>query len=386
MECKRCGNQDISYFYLGSKGYYCRKCISFKRVLIEEDLKPLDYLTNVENADYEFSYELTKYQLEASHKTLEHLKEGKNVLLKCITGAGKTDIVALSISYYLKKGLKVCYAIPRKEVVIELSGRFKKVFNKARVTAVYGGHHDELTGDLIICTTHQLFRYYQSFDLLILDEADAFPLSGNDTLMNIALRSCKGQYVFSTATVNDFLNLYLKKMKCEEVNLYVRPSLKPMYIPKVLYMPNLFIYLSLIFLLRKCPGQGIIFVSSKKMAVFVYRILKPFFSICYVYSDYEKRDENILKFRKGEYRLAVSTTVMERGLTLNLISIYVIYERQNAFDTSSLVQIVGRVRRGLNSEIGEAYIISSVYSKNIRECINQLKEANRKYELSLLRQ
>ena len=77
---------------------------------------------------------------------------------------------------------------------------------------------------------------------------------------------------------------------------------------------------------------------------------------------------------------------MERGLTLNLISIYVIYERQNAFDTSSLVQIVGRVRRGLNSEIGEAYIISSVYSKNIRECINQLKEANRKYELSLLRQ
>ena len=107
MECKRCGNQDISYFYLGSKGYYCRKCISFKRVLIEEDLKPLDYLTNVENVDYEFSYELTKYQLEASHKTLEHLKEGKNVLLKCITGAGKTDIVALSISYYLKKGLKV---------------------------------------------------------------------------------------------------------------------------------------------------------------------------------------------------------------------------------------------------------------------------------------
>lgn len=384
MECKRCGNQDISYFYLGSKGYYCRKCVAFKRILIEEDLKPLDYKTETLNSYYEFSYELTSYQLDASHKTLEYLKEGKNVLLKCVTGAGKTDIVAESISDYLRKGLKVCYAIPRREVVIELTGRFKKVFNKAKVTAVYGGHHDELTGDLIICTTHQLYRYYQSFDLLILDEADAFPLSGNDTLMNIALRSCRGQCVFSTATVNDFLNLYLKKMNCEEVNLYVRPSLKPMYIPKVLYMPNLFIYVSLICLLKKCPEQGIIFVSSKKMAVFVYRILKPFFSVCYVYSDYEKRNENIIKFRNGDYGFIVSTTILERGISLSKISIYVIFDRKNAFDTSSLVQIVGRVRRGLNSEIGEAYIISSVFSKDIRECLKQLKEANDKYEMSIL--
>lgn len=384
MECKRCGNQDISYFYLGSKGYYCRKCVTFKRILIEEDLKPLNYQIENENSDYEFSYELTSYQLEASRRTLEYLKEDKNVLLKCVTGAGKTDIVALSISYYLKKGLRVAYAIPRREVVIELTGRFKKVFNQARVVSVYGGHHDELTGDLIICTTHQLYRYYQSFDLLILDEADAFPLSGNDTLMNIALKSCRGQFVFSTATVNDFLNLYLKKMECEEVNLYVRPSLKPMYIPKVLYMPNLFIYLSLIFLLRKCPEQGIIFVSSKKMAVLVYRLLKPFFSVCYVYSDYEKRDENILKFRNGVYRYAISTTVLERGISLNRISVYILYDHPDAFDTSSLVQIVGRVRRGLNSETGEAYIISSVFSKDIRGCINQLKEANRKYEVSVL--
>ena len=186
MECKRCGNQDISYFYLGSKGYYCRKCVAFKRILIEEDLKPLDYMTNTENSDYKFSYELTKYQLEASRRTLEYLKEDKNVLLKCVTGAGKTDIVAQSISYYLKKGLRVAYAIPRREVVIELTGRFKKVFNQARVVSVYGGHHDELTGDLIICTTHQLYRYYQSFDLLILDEADAFPLSGNEQNSEIA--------------------------------------------------------------------------------------------------------------------------------------------------------------------------------------------------------
>ena len=43
MECKRCGNKDKNYFYLGSRGYYCRKCIKFKRILLEEELYPLEY-------------------------------------------------------------------------------------------------------------------------------------------------------------------------------------------------------------------------------------------------------------------------------------------------------------------------------------------------------
>ena len=163
MECKRCNNSDISYFYLGSKGYYCRKCIGFKRILIKEDLAPFEYLINTNNADYRFSYELTTYQKKASQETLQYLNQGNNVLLKCITGAGKTDIVVQSIENYLKRGLRVCYAIPRKEVVIELGKRFRQVFYNADVCLVYGGHHEKLSGDLIICTTYQLFLYHSCF-------------------------------------------------------------------------------------------------------------------------------------------------------------------------------------------------------------------------------
>ena len=32
---------------------------------------------------------------------------------------------------------------------------------------------------LVICTTHQLLKYYQAFDLLIIDEIDSFPYAGN---------------------------------------------------------------------------------------------------------------------------------------------------------------------------------------------------------------
>ena len=190
MECRRCGNKDPSYFYKGSKGYYCRKCIGFARALIEEDIKPLDYEIGKGIYDYEFNYELTPNQKEASSRCYKALEYG-DVLLHCVCGAGKTEISVESISNYLSRGLKVCYAIARKEVVVELSERFKKIFPKAKVIGVYGGHHNELTGDLIVCTSHQLYRYHQSFDLLILDEVDAFPLIPDfPLLLQILMFSC----------------------------------------------------------------------------------------------------------------------------------------------------------------------------------------------------
>ena len=60
MECRRCGNKDINYFYSGSKGYYCRKCIKFSRLLIEEDLNSFNYDVNLGVEEYSFNFKLTK--------------------------------------------------------------------------------------------------------------------------------------------------------------------------------------------------------------------------------------------------------------------------------------------------------------------------------------
>jgi len=43
MRCVRCNNEDLSLFYLGSKGYYCRKCIGFKRQLLTDELDTYEY-------------------------------------------------------------------------------------------------------------------------------------------------------------------------------------------------------------------------------------------------------------------------------------------------------------------------------------------------------
>ena len=385
MECKRCGNKDPTYFYKGSKGYYCRKCVMFKRILLDEDLNKLDYDISKDAGEYHFDYPLTKYQQSASINTLNYLKQGYDVLLHCVCGAGKTEIVVKSISSYLSRGLKVCYAISRREVVIELAYRFQKIFENSNVVSVYGGHHSALNGDLIVCTTHQLFRYYKTFDLLVLDEVDAFPLSGNETLMNIAINSCKGNIVYSTATLNDFLKKYLKLREYKKVSLYVRPSLKPLIEPKIIFGFNTINILLLIILMKKETNQCIIFVSSKKKCVKLYKIFKLLFNCTYAYSDLDKRNENIFKFKNKEYKFIFSTTVLERGITIKDVDVIILYDRSDAFDKASLIQMTGRVGRNYKNPYGKAYILTNKINKDIKSCLKEIKEANKIYEMSILR-
>lgn len=386
MECKRCGNQDKELFYQGSRGLYCRKCAAFKRILLQEEPAAVDYEVASQSGDYHFNYPLTSYQLAASAKTKEYLLAGKDVLLYCVTGAGKTEIVVESISAFLKDGAKVCYAIARKEVVIELEKRFRTIFANAEVVALYGGHHERLSGDLIVCTTHQLFRFHNTFDLLVIDEADAYPLDGNETLMNISIRSCKGNIVFSTATLSPFLCKVLKGRNYKEVSLLIRPSLKPMVVPKTLYLSRLFLEVALFLILKKMKGQCIVFVDRKKDALYFYSLYKNFFSCTYVYSDLEQRNEHIQGFKERKYRFIFSTTVLERGVTIKDVNVIVIYMKEQAFSQASIIQMVGRVGRSIDNPGGLALIITNTYAKAITKAIAAIKEANNYYEMSVLHQ
>ena len=107
------------------------------------------------------------------------------------TGAGKTEMIYGVIEYALNLGHHVCLTMPRKELVIELAKRIQKQFFNIQPILVYGGHTECLEGQFIICTTHQLYRYPRMFDLLILDEYDAFPYRDNEVLENILMNSIK---------------------------------------------------------------------------------------------------------------------------------------------------------------------------------------------------
>ena len=384
MECKRCGNTDPSYFYNGSKGIYCRKCVRFKRILLDEEQEELLYDIDSNTSDYELSFELTKYQKEASNDICRYIENGYDVLLNSVCGAGKTELVVECIKSYIERGLKVCYAISRKEVVIELTNRYRSIFNKAKVCSVYGGHHDELTGDFIVCTTHQLFRYYKTFDLLILDEVDAFPLNNNEPLMNIAINSCKGRIIYSTATLNTFILKYIKKREYREVNLYVRPSLKPLIVPRIKYMPNLMSYLYLYKILKNSDKQWLVFVSSKKKSEWLYLIFKKLLNATYVYSDLDKRRKNINDYKTKKKQIIFTTTVLERGITIKDVNVVILYDRKGAFSKESLIQMCGRVGRNIDNPYGDLYIITSSLDKNVIRCKKEIEGDNKQYEMQVM--
>ena len=375
MECKRCGNKDPTYFYKGHRGYYCRKCIKFKRVLLDEDVEDVQYDISPDSFEYGFSYNLTSSQNEVSKKVRETICF-EDVLLLCVCGAGKTELSVESVSYFLERGLKVCYAISRKEVVIELAQRFSTIFPKAKVTAVYGNHHDEIFGDLIICTTHQLYRYHNCFDLLVLDEVDAFPLKGNRTLIDIALRSCRGHIIFSTATVDSDLKEVLSKRKYQTISLYTRPSNKPLVVPVVYKSIKLLCFFRLYKIMHNMTNQAIIFVQSKKQCSVLYTIFSKIYSSTYVYSDLNARNENINAFKNKKYKFIFSTTVLERGITIKDVNVIIVDFIKNKFDESSYVQMLGRVGRGIDNPFGEAYVLTSYKNKNVEDAINYINKAN----------
>ena len=66
--------------------------------------------------------------------------------------------------------MTVGIAVARRQVVLQLFERLKIIFPDLVVRAVCEGHTAEINGHLIVCTTHQLFRYHQFFDVLILDD------------------------------------------------------------------------------------------------------------------------------------------------------------------------------------------------------------------------
>ena len=151
MKCPRCLNTDPEYFYKGSRGWYCRRCISFGRAMIEEETESPKLAEIADGAqEYTLQYPLTPAQEKIAVQCAQ-LIDDTSVLINAACGCGKTELVVYSIAKMLKEKKKVCFAIPRRQVVLELRERLAQYFPKAKVIAVCGGHTKETDGDLIIC-------------------------------------------------------------------------------------------------------------------------------------------------------------------------------------------------------------------------------------------
>lgn len=373
FKCEVCGNEDISFTYFLNNKRYCRKCLRFQNTDILQD----DYIVE-ENSKLFLNYNLTKEQVEISNELIKNYNNNINSFVHAVCGAGKTEITLKIIEKCLKENKKVGFCVPRKDVVIELYTRLKPNFKNNKCISIYGGHTDDLKANLIILTTHQLYRFNNFFDLLILDEADAFPFKNNEVLQYIFKKSIKGNYIVISATYEK--NAFFLK-ECKKINLYKRFHGYKLPIPKIILKIGIFKLLKLVKLTKEKVKNKIpliIFVSTIDKSYYLYKFLSIFIKNgFYINSKCENRQEIISKFRKSEYKFLVSTMVLERGVTIPKLQVIVYEANSKIFDKNTLIQISGRSGRKIDDPYGEIIYLASKETSSMKASINELINLNK---------
>lgn len=374
--CIRCGNKDKKFIGIRNGKEYCRLCLSFNG-------KEVNYCESYsKNATLTIDYALTKDQKRISDSLLENYISHKNSLVYAVCGSGKTELVYKTIAYVLRCGGKVGFAIPRREVVIELYERLSSAFKKVKMQCVYGGHNDVLEGDFIILTTHQLYRYPKYFDLLILDEIDAFPFKGNDVLKSFFKKSIKGQYILMSATPSkEILNKFKNDKDKSLLTLMKRYHGGLLPIPIIKVKSDVLAFFEIVNRVRryiKDNKRVFIFCPTIALCRYFYFGISLFLKNGnYVHSKKNQKERIISDFKENKYRYLVTTSVLERGVTVENLQVIVFKADHELFSCAQLVQIAGRVGRKKQYTEGDVFFYGKEKSEEMVSAIREIEDANK---------
>jgi competence protein ComFA len=368
VKCARCGTTDPGAFAefpcsrCRELDVYCRKCLMMGRV---SGCTPLVSWTGTdpkfpENSNpLRWSGELSEGQIFASDRVVNAVDTNSELLVWAVAGAGKTEVLFAGIEQALSTGKRVCLATPRTDVVLELAPRLEKVFPQVKIVSLYGGSEGRHEyAQLTIATTHQLLRFYQAFDVIIVDEVDAFPYSIDETLQYAVQQSRKPQstIIYLTATPSQKWQRECRLGKREYITIPARYHRHLLPVPRFVWSGNWDKKLAK----GKLPLNIIRWIearitSGKPALVFAPKItamekILPLLRKIHpliesVHANDPERKEKVMKMRKNEIPLLLTTTILERGVTFPNIDVAVIGSEDRIFTESALVQIAGRAGR-----------------------------------------
>ncbi|MCO0832670.1 DEAD/DEAH box helicase family protein [Fructobacillus sp. W13] len=323
--CFRCGEDKCSSMPGGHR--YCLSCLALGRVSSRDSFvtlpepnrfKPFSGMT--------WSGKLTPHQEEVGQGLVRHYKGGEDQLVWAVTGAGKTEMLFLVVDYALRHGHRVALLSPRVDVVLELAPRLKAVF-PVFTQVLYGDQEEPYRySQLVIGTTHQALRFYRAFDLVIVDEVDAFPFRDNAVLERAVSHSKKetGNVIYLTATPSKKLLSMGRHGELVVHELPARFHGQPLPEIKICYgcqrwkerPPN-----ALIHAVKRWEKQGLPFLiflphvtDLSTVGEYVATLTKTTGTT--VHASDEDRLLKVGRLRAGSYRYLVTTTILERGVTL----------------------------------------------------------------------
>lgn len=375
-QCLRCGTKDSRWFAefpcsrCGETCTYCRQCLMMGRV---SSCTPLISWTGPIPKEevtlnlLEWSGTLSPGQSGASSRVVTAVNQSDELLVWAVCGAGKTEVLFKGIEHALTQGKRVCIATPRTDVVLELTPRLKAVFPQMNVASLYGGSEDRhIYAPLTIATTHQLLRFYQAFDTLIVDEVDAFPYSIDETLQ-YAVKQAKKPHsalIYLTATPSRNWQRECRIGKRAFVTIPARYHRKPLPVPKFVWCGNWEKRLAQ----KRLPPNLLAWTkkrleANKQALIFVPKIdsmdkMLPLFQKLHpqiesVHAEDPDRKEKVMRMRNKEIPVLLTTTILERGVTLANIDVAVLGAEDQVFAESALVQIAGRAGRSAQFPSGE---------------------------------
>lgn len=407
--CRRCGStRDIfedNCQFCGSRS--CYTCSNCQTMGIAKSCIPLYSMAcpdqtghptaNMEEIRPQLNFELTPPQQRASAALEKFLdSEAPRFLVWAVCGGGKTEVSFQIVAKTLSRGGRVLFAIPRKDVVIELVPRFQKAFPNLRISALYGGSGERFSdAPLTIATTHQCLRFFQGFDLIILDEADAFPYQGSEMLHYAVQRSLKpgGRLVIMTATPDRWLIEKARAGEIPSVSIPARYHRRPLAVPELVKLDLKFAdqhrqkweppsFIQEFFFRTKLSGRkALIFLPTIKSIEEIGKALVEWgrnreIHGEFIHSKRTNRTDARNDLQRGEIHFLVTSTILERGITIpNLDVMVLMADQETVFDCRTLVQIAGRVSR--LGEPARVIFCAKTFSKGMKDCCHWIETMNR---------
>ena len=382
-KCNRCNSNILFKDNYGV--YHCLECYNYGDITSEDNI--YRYVRKIENIKHivNLKFKLTKKQLEGSKFLVDCYSSNKAGYLQAVCGAGKTEMTYQVILTALNKNERVCLVLPRVEVLKEVSKRFKRDFPETKISVLYEGNKEYSKSSLILSTPQQLIYFYQEFDLMIIDEVDAFPYSSNLFLERLVIKSLKenGVILYMSATISKNFEKLINKGYIKRFTIPERYHQKDLIVPTFIkskdekHLKN--ILSTKLFEYIKIEKQCLIFVPSIKLGKLIKEYLTSLNIMNnFIFSQKKYKLSIIKEFRRKDYLFLITTTILERGVTFENIDCIVLNSDNLIFNKETLIQISGRVGRSIKNFNGKVIFISKYISSSMNEAKKEIKEMNRR--------
>ena len=368
--------------------------------------KKLFDLNNQKNIEKNINFTLTNEQNNALHDINNDLKNKDKMfrLLQGDVGSGKTIVALLSAVNVINSGYQVCFMAPTEILARQHYNLAKSIFPKNQELFLLTGATDskdkkKIINEIknkknnIVFGTHALFQkkiIFKKLGYIVIDEQHKFGVKQRKKLSDKGGKNCDILLMSATpiprtlimSVYGDMDVSLIKKKPNSRLPIVTYSKLDEkmdeviQYVKKEINLNNQVFWV--------CP----LIDESKKVdqvsAIQKYNFLKKKFpndvELLHGKVDVLEKEIILKKFLNKEFKILVSTTVIEVGIDFPNANLIII-ENANKFGLSQLHQLRGRVGRGTKQGVC-ILIFKSGLSENAKKRIKILKKTNDGFEIS----